>query len=93
MAEKVLPHEGVVARGMLRGEAHVFVEVEGRNLAEVEALLLVQAHEFPIHEERGVAGGQAEHGVGLFADEAGDVARAAITEASSALGWMMISTG
>jgi hypothetical protein len=55
-----------------RRQADVFVEVEGGDAAEIEALLAVHADQLLIEAQRGAAGGEAEHGVGFFPNDAGD---------------------
>ena len=57
---------------MGRGQADVFVEVEGGDAAEIEALVAVHADEFLIEAERCASGGEAEHATRFIADELGD---------------------
>ena len=72
VAEKIFPHEIPVGLVVRAGETDVFVEVERGDAAEIEALVAVEPDEFLIEAERGAPGGEAEDGVGFFADDAGD---------------------
>ena len=49
MVEEVGPHEGVVALGVLLGEADVLVHVEGDDVLEGYLTLLIEADEFLVH--------------------------------------------
>ena len=72
VAEKIFPHEIPVGLVVRAGETDVFVEVERGDAAEIEPLVAVEANEFLVEAERRAAGGEAEDGVGFFADDAGD---------------------
>ena len=72
VAEEIFPHEIPVGLVVRAGEADILVEVKGRHAAEIEPFVAVETDEFLIEAERGAAGGEAEDGVGFFADDAGD---------------------
>ena len=72
VAEKIFPHEIPVGLIVGGGQADVFVEVEGRDAAEIEAFLAVHLDQLLIETQGRAAGGEAEHGIGFFADDAGD---------------------
>ena len=73
--EQILVHEVVVALRMPLRQTHVLVQVEGGDLREIQALILVESHQFLIQPQRGGAGSQAQHGVRFgiehFANESG----------------------
>src|SRR4030095_8952097 len=75
VVEQVLPHESVIALWMIWTETDVLVEVERGHTGKIEAFLAMHAREFAIHRERRAACCQAEHAVGLLADEIGDDVR------------------
>jgi hypothetical protein len=70
--KEVLVHEVAVALVMIGREADILIEVESGDAAEIQVLLLVHAHEFPVKALRRAAGGEAEHGIGFFAHFFGD---------------------
>jgi len=72
VSEEILAHEPAVRLVVRGGEADVFVEVEGRDAAEVQALLAVHPDQFLIEPQGRTAGGETEHSVRLFAYDAGD---------------------
>src|SRR4051812_27378812 len=71
----MLPHECVVTGWMSGRQTYVLVEIECGDAAKIETLLAVHANEFPVHRQRGGAGGEAEDGVPFFAHDPGDVPR------------------
>ena len=80
VVEQVLVHEGVVALGMLLGQAHVLVHVEGDDVLERHFTGLDHAGQFGIGVQRGRAGGETEHegfgrAGGFLLDLGGDVVR------------------
>ena len=75
VVEQVLLHEVAVALRMRRPQAHVFVEVERRDLREIEPLLPVQADQLAVQGQRRAAGRQAQHAIGLSADQVRDEPR------------------
>ncbi len=72
MLKKMLPHEPSIGLIMRRGQADIFVEVESRDLTEIEPLVAMHADQFLIELQRGASGGEAEHGVRFFSDYASD---------------------
>ena len=48
------------------------IEVEGRDLAEIESLVAVQADQLLIELQRRPPGGEAEDAIGFLAHEPGD---------------------
>ena len=80
MVEEVVMHEGVVALGMVLGDAHVFIHVEGDHILERDLPRLVHADEFPVGADGGRSGGKAQHErllgpCGLFVDPFGYMMR------------------
>jgi hypothetical protein len=59
----------MIGRGVRRGEADVFIEVERGNLAIIEALQPMDADEFAVKRQRCGTRGKPENGVGLGADQ------------------------
>jgi hypothetical protein len=72
MAEEIFPHEIPIGLVMGAGEADVFVEVKRSHPAEIEAFFAVEANKLLVETERSAASGEAEDGVGFFADNTGD---------------------
>jgi hypothetical protein len=66
-------HIGVIGRGMIGAQADVFVEVERRDPAEIEALGAMDFDQTFVSFERGLAGGEPQDGVRFLADEDGDL--------------------
>ena len=65
VVEEVVPHEGVVALGMVLGKADILVHVEGDDVLEGYLTLFVQADKFLVHAEWRRACGATQHeGVG-----------------------------
>ena len=60
MAEEVVPHEGVVALGVLLREIDVLVHVEGDDVLERHLAGLVQGYQLPVHAQGRAAGRTAE---------------------------------
>ena len=56
VAEEIVPHEAVVALGMLLGQAYVLVHVEGDNVLEADAPLFIQTDEVAVHAQGAAAG-------------------------------------
>jgi hypothetical protein len=61
-----------VALLVLGGQAHVLVEIERRDLREVEAPLAMRLDEAPIQPLGRASGGKTDDTVGLFANLFGD---------------------
>ncbi len=59
--EEVLAHEGVVALGVLLGQADVFVHVERHDVGERHLAGTVEQDQLPVGFERGRARGQPQH--------------------------------
>ena len=75
VAEEVVPHERVVAFGMVFGKAHIFVHVESYNIAEAHFAFFVQFDEVTVHSQWRAAGRAAQYewafGSGLESVDAG----------------------
>ncbi len=80
MVEQILVHEAVVAFGVLDGQAHILVHVEGDDILERYGSGFYQANKFVVCFNRSGAGAEAQHerlgsarrfGVNLFCDVAG----------------------
>ena len=52
MTEEVVPHEAVVALGMVLRDADIFVHVEGDHILEGDLAFLVKFHQFLIGADR-----------------------------------------
>ena len=50
--EKILVHEAVVTLRVLHREIHVLIHVEGDNILEGDASLLVRVHQSLVHTNR-----------------------------------------
>ena len=61
VVEEVVGHERVVALGMVFGQTHVFVHVEGHHVLEAHTTGLVRLHNGAIHAEGAGAGGKTQH--------------------------------
>ena len=61
MAEEVVPHEAVVAFGMLFGQTYIFVHVEGDNIFEAHLTGLVKLNEVLVEAQRTTASGATQH--------------------------------
>ena len=61
VAEEVVPHEGVVALGVLLGQAHILVHVEGDYVLEGNDALLVQVDQLLVHAQGRRACGASQH--------------------------------
>ena len=74
--EEIVPHERVVAFGMLLGETHILVHVERDDVLERHFARLVAADQFLVGLQRGRAGRQPQHegrrGVLLLVLDLGD---------------------
>jgi len=51
VAEEVLPHEGVVALGMILGDTYVLIHIEGDDVLKGYAPGLMSCHQGTIHAE------------------------------------------
>lgn len=56
--EEILVHEGVVALGVVHGEVHVLVHVEGHDVLERNATVLVRLNKSLVNANRRGSGGQ-----------------------------------
>ncbi len=71
---------------MIRRQADVFIEIEGRHMAEIQLLIAVHVNQVRVHELGRGAGREAKNGVWFFSDltrhnarrKAGDFDRAAL---------------
>lgn len=61
VAEEVVPHERVVALGVILGQAHIFVHVERDDVAERYFAGLVAADQLLVGLQRRRAGGQSQY--------------------------------
>ncbi len=68
VTEEILRHEAVIGLGMLPRNADVFVQVERGDAAPVE----VHRDELAVQQDGSAAGGEAQHGVGLFCKQPGN---------------------
>ena len=59
MAEEIVPHERVIAFGVLFRQAYVLIHVEGNHVLERDHSLLVQLDQVLIHTQRRRAGRQS----------------------------------
>ncbi len=71
LAEEVLLHEVRIRLRAVGGKSHVFVEIERRDVAEIELVIAMKIDEFAIKLEWRAASGKSEHGRWLFVDDAG----------------------
>ena len=60
MGEKIVPHEAVVALGMVRRKAHVLVHIEGDHVGEGNLFLPMQGDELLIDAQGAGPGGQPQ---------------------------------
>ena len=51
VAEEVVPHEAMVALGMILGEVHILVHVEGNDVLERYLACLVQGDQLAVHAQ------------------------------------------
>ena len=51
MAEEVVPHEAMVALGMILGEVHILVHVERNDVLERHLTGLVQGDQLSVHAQ------------------------------------------
>ena len=68
MVKQVAVHEAPVAFGVLLGQAAVLVQVDRRDLGEVDVALVVPLDQLLVGAHGRTAGGQAQHAVGLHDD-------------------------
>ena len=60
VVEEVVPHEAMIAFGVLFGEVHVLVHVERDHVLERYLAGLVHGNQFSVHSQRGTAGWATE---------------------------------
>ena len=60
VVEEVVPHEGMVALGVVHIEANVLVHVEGHHILEAQHSALVEFRQVLVESKGGTAGGAAE---------------------------------
>lgn len=60
MPEKVVPHETVVALGMIRIQPDIFIHVESDDIGKGNFPALVQPDQLFVHPQRGGTGGQSQ---------------------------------
>ena len=68
MVKQVAVHEAPIALGVLLRQAAVLVQVDGRDLGEVDIALVVPLDQLLVGAHGGAAGGQTQHAVGLHDD-------------------------
>ena len=72
LVKQVLVHKAPIAFGMLLGQAAVLVQIDGGDLREIQVALVVPVHQLSVCANRGAAGRQTQHAVGLHNDLCGD---------------------
>ena len=68
MVKQGAVHEAPIALGVLLRQAAVLVQVDGRDLGEVDIALVVPLDQLLVGAHGGAAGSQAQHAVGLHDD-------------------------
>ena len=68
MVKQVAVHEAPIALGVLLRQAAVLVQIDGRDLGEVDIALVVPLDQLLVGAHGGAAGGQTQHAVGLHDD-------------------------
>lgn len=61
VVEEVIPHEAVVALGMIDGKAYIFVHIEGHYILKREDSFLIELYQVLVEAERGAAGGTSQN--------------------------------
>ena len=61
MAEEVVPHEAVIALGVVFGKANILVHVESDNILERHFTFFVKLDQTTVHAQRRAAGGATEY--------------------------------
>ncbi len=61
MVEEVASHEAMVALGVALGQTYILIHVEGDDVAEANATLLIGFHQSGVHALGRAACGQTEH--------------------------------
>jgi hypothetical protein len=72
MTKEMFMHEEVIGGRVLRTQTQVFVEIEGRHIAEIEALLLMQTGHLLVKGQRSFACGEPENGRRLLLEKPRD---------------------
>ena len=68
MVKQVAVHKAPIALGVLLRQAAVLVQIDGRDLGEVNIALVVPLDQLLVGAHGGAAGSQAQHAVGLHDD-------------------------
>ncbi len=61
VAEKVVPHEAVIALRMVLRQPHIFVHVESHHILKRHFPFFVQLYKASVHAQRRASGGTSEH--------------------------------
>ena len=61
MAEKVGPHETVIALGMFLWKTHIFVHIEGNHIFETYLTSLIKLNKVLVESERTASGGTTQN--------------------------------
>jgi len=59
--EKIVPHEGMVALGMVLGEADVFIHIESYHVFKGQTAFAVHGDQLSIGSQRGRTGGETQY--------------------------------